>query len=232
MLIFGAIGALLSTTVLFNIGRIEVETASDQYSASKIIEASEVREGSNLFTLNAKKIEQNIATRLPYVESVTLKRVLPDKLVIVTEDAKAQYQYAFKKGYLLVSQNGKVLEKVKKKKPDMMVIKAELADKPKAGYSLEFLDPGDADAFAGLMDKLREYDLLEETSYIDFSDPLNISLLYQGRLKIVLGSILNLDLKLGSAVDMCTQRLEPDEMGILDVSIINEATFQPRDELF
>ncbi len=100
---------IMCFTVFFPIKRISV-TESQNYSKAEIIKASGLTTKDNLFVVSEEKIEDNIRKKLPYIDSIELKRNLPDAVVITVTDAKEQCCYNVGKEYLVVSQSGYVLK--------------------------------------------------------------------------------------------------------------------------
>ena len=64
----------------------------------------------NLFLCKTEQAAGRIAEKLPYVESVTIKRKLPDKLVITVKEAQLKLAVQQGNSYLIMTGSGKVLE--------------------------------------------------------------------------------------------------------------------------
>ena len=87
MIICGAIVAALS--LFFKADQIFV-TGASRYSQQQVLQASGIRQGGNLFLLNKHQAAAAITDQLPYVESVRIRRQLPNALRIeITEDSPA-----------------------------------------------------------------------------------------------------------------------------------------------
>ena len=69
------------SAVFFRVEEITVE-GEGRYTADEIIAASGVEQGDDLFLIDRAGTAQKIYTALPYVESVSIHRSLPDGLVI------------------------------------------------------------------------------------------------------------------------------------------------------
>ena len=83
VMICGAIVAALS--LFFKADQIFV-TGTSRYSQQQVLQASGIRQGGNLFLLNKHQAAAAITDQLPYVESVRIRRQLPNALRIeITE---------------------------------------------------------------------------------------------------------------------------------------------------
>ncbi|MFR9161847.1 MAG: FtsQ-type POTRA domain-containing protein [Ruthenibacterium lactatiformans] len=65
--------------------------------------------GENLFGFNTAEAQQAIAAALPYLESVEIKRRLPDTVVITATPAVETYTVESAAGWAVLSQSYKVL---------------------------------------------------------------------------------------------------------------------------
>ena len=85
IVVLAAVGVILSLTVLFPINNITAK-GSEKYTAEQIISSSGIKTGDNLFvsSVNTEKLRE----KLPFIESVKLKRTLPDSITITVKDAE------------------------------------------------------------------------------------------------------------------------------------------------
>ena len=79
-------GAVLCLTVFFPIEKVVIK-GSKIYSVDEIFKNSDIESGDNLFVVSRSKTEQNLKSKLPYIESITFKRELPGTLNITVKDA-------------------------------------------------------------------------------------------------------------------------------------------------
>lgn len=99
---------LLVKAPFFNIKQIIVNN-------NRIIETQEILKfcdvyDKNIFYINTKDITDQIK-RNPYIESVTLSRILPNKLVVKVEERKAAFYIKLNDGIYVLSPNLTILEK-------------------------------------------------------------------------------------------------------------------------
>ena len=104
-----AAGFLISAAVLFKIETVTVESPDGQlaYDDSQIVAAFGQPAGENLFGFNTAEAQQAIAAALPYLESVEIKRRLPDTVVITATPAVETYTVESAAGWAVLSQDRK-----------------------------------------------------------------------------------------------------------------------------
>ena len=101
---------LLSFALFFRVRTVEVR-GNSIYSADAVIEASGVRQGDNLLTLNKSAAAGRITALLPYVQQVRIARVLPDCVVLEVKESDAAFSVKADDGHAwLMSFTGKLLE--------------------------------------------------------------------------------------------------------------------------
>ena len=107
VVIGGILAFMLSP--LFQIEKIEVK-GNSKISINEAIILSEIQEGQNLFLTNnnnaINKIKQN-----PYVETVKIRKSLPDKITIEIIERQATYALAYAGQYIYINNQGYILEK-------------------------------------------------------------------------------------------------------------------------
>ena len=99
---------ILCFTAFFPIKNINV-SGSEKYTEQQIADAAQIK-SKNLFTISKKKVENNIRQALPYVESIELKRKLPDKVVITVKEAEEFAFYKSGENYFIISELGYILK--------------------------------------------------------------------------------------------------------------------------
>ncbi|MEM1485389.1 FtsQ-type POTRA domain-containing protein [Oscillospiraceae bacterium PP1C4] len=239
LLVAAAILAILSLTVFFRIEKLSV-AGTTKYAAQEIIDQSGIKVGDNLFRVSEDKVSKQLVEKFPYVEAVTLKRTFPPSLTIQITQAKPLGAVDTPTGFLIIGRSGRVLEIGAQTLPeDMTVVSGMYLYNPQVGKVLGEGYKKDEQAEAEKEQeafKMLTYlvDAVAQTSFeritmVDFSDRLNMMLIYDNRIMIELGSELNLSYKLKFAKRVITDELEPSFEGILDVSIEKEVWAKPAD---
>ena len=102
--------AIVMMTIFFKVNTISVEGA-EKYSVEEITNALDISKGDNLYLWNKMKVQEHLLEKLPYLDSVRIRRHLPDALVLtVTECHAAAAVKAEDGSYYYISSTGKILE--------------------------------------------------------------------------------------------------------------------------
>ena len=104
-----AAAVVLACVVFFRVNSVEV-TGNVRYTAAEVIAASGIEMGDNLVVLPRSRVSAAICANLPYVESVSVKKALPDGVVLVVTERVAAASVESAEGRWLVSAQGKLLE--------------------------------------------------------------------------------------------------------------------------
>ena len=102
-------GIAIGATVLFKIDTIQV-VGESRYDPQEIISLSGVEKGENLITIDTAEGEAAIMSRMPYLETVQIKRKIPSTVNIEVTEAQAAGCIAYQNQYVIISGSGKVLE--------------------------------------------------------------------------------------------------------------------------
>lgn len=221
LVIFLCAGIILALTIFFNISEITV-TGDAVYSSEEVIAKSEVNIGDNLIFISKSKINEKISTELPYVDSVKIKRHLPTKLELVITKTEAVYAVVVNGYYVLLNEDGKVLEK------DLEYI----------GENIILLNIGEIEsvetgkpilAGANYLEKLMNVRKvciekgLDEITSMDLSNLYDIKLVYQGRITLELGETnkenLPKKIALGKAAIETQNEENPQYHGTINLSV-------------
>ena len=104
------VGLVLVFSLFFKINTITI-SGDKVYSDKMIADKSGIEMGENLFKVNEEKLAEKLSKDLPYIKSVTVERKLPDTIIINVEAAKEVAAITTKKGFVLLDETGKVLDK-------------------------------------------------------------------------------------------------------------------------
>lgn len=221
IILFSIIFVTASFTVLFKIDNIYV-TGCDRYDSQEIIKLSGIEKGSNLLLCNVSKAKDRIYNSLPYAEKIKIDKRFPSVLEIKIESGEPNVAIDTNDFYLLISKNGKILEKVYEQPQNILILK---------GVDLESYNECDKVEYKNenIKNLLSEiYKSIEKNSMIgidkiDISDLNNITFLFDNRINILIGNTENLDYKIVTSKEIIENKLSKFDNGTLDVSNVNEA---------
>lgn len=100
---------VVACVVFFRVNSVEV-SGNVRYTAEEIIEASGIETGDNLIALSRSRVSAAICTKLPYVENVSVRKVLPDGVALRVSERVAAASVESAEGRWLISAQGKLLE--------------------------------------------------------------------------------------------------------------------------
>lgn len=106
-IIIGSLIALMLSP-LFKITQIEV-LGNAKTTPNEIIILSEIEEGDNLFLTNNNYIINKIKEQA-YIETVDIKKKLPNKIIIEIKERKATYSMKYGEKYIYINNQGYILE--------------------------------------------------------------------------------------------------------------------------
>lgn len=220
---FAVVGAavVLSLTVLFKIESIQV-SGTTRYSAEEIIGASGLKTGENLFLAGTKQAARNITQKLPYLDTVSISRKIPAKIVIAVQEAKPAGAMAFEGKYALVTGDGKVMETADQVPQNCPVIKGTKLSSVSAGKAAAFSDLTQKSVYESLVSAIAQTKF-EKITQIDLTQSYKIQITYDNRIVINLGSGSDFIYKLRFGKTILDQQgIRPDEKGVLNLSIVTE----------
>lgn len=217
--------ALGASVFLFRIQTVRVEQpeGGTAYSDEQIAAAFGEPLGGNLFGFSAQQAQQRIEKALPYLENVTIERRLPDEVLIRVQPAEEAWRVQTQEGaWAVVSRKGKVLA-LAAQEPDKPAarITGALAKNAVPGEALALDSVEKLSALQTIVAALEQTGLAPVTE-IDLTDTLELNVLYDGRVRIVLGTANDMAYKVDWAWRLATPQTEDSlsdtDTGILDVS--------------
>lgn len=171
------------------------------YSAERIWEASGIEDGDNLLILSRERIAARVMTALPYVQNVTIKKILPNQVILVVSEFDVSYTILDETGqYWLITAGGKLLEPIDAKQAqEHLCITGFTITDPEAGQIARVSD-GISEtvltAATDLLQQLEQTELSEKILSIDVPNSYQISMNYQDQYKVLIGDTTDLDYKI------------------------------------
>lgn len=179
----------------FHITDITVE-GNAQVATEEILDRVNLALGTNLFKISKKSIRNNLSS-LAYLDTVQVKRKLPSTVKICVTECYPQLLIPYTSGYLLTTEEGKVLEQVSEDSgwelPLILGLEVENAEISK---KITVQDGVKFDIILNCIHYLRENGQLEQIQKLDFSDVTNISAVYREGFRVNFAKFDDMDYKM------------------------------------
>lgn len=203
----------LSFTYFFRIKTITV-SGNTLYTTEQVILESGVSLEDNLFRTDTDAVENRISSAFPYFESVEVKRELASTLNITVNEATPAVSIQNNNKFLVVSTNGRILETglSSPKSGTAEVYGMELTE-TRAGSDYDDEDEIKKSVLDEIISESEKLGL-DKISKIGLSDRTDIRIIYNGTIKIKLGSSQDIPFKL-SYIKSVIDKLGEDYSGTL-----------------
>lgn len=227
---------VLGMSIFFKVAKVTV-SGSDKYTPWDVREASGIRDGENLLTLNKAKIGGKIRTKLPYVKTVRIGVKLPDTVKIEIQEMDVVYAVAdAEDGWWLMDATGKIVESVSSSDAKShTLIEGVRLQAPTVGtqaVAMEAVPPTNEAgetvpvtvleserlrAAIDILQSLEKNGVIGQAASLNVSDMTMLELWYEDHYQVLLGDSKNLSYKIESMVKAIDQQKDY-QRGILDVS--------------
>ncbi len=206
-------------TPVFGISDISV-TGNTLLASEDIIAASGIEKGENVFRISGKKAARKLS-KLAYVEGAKIKRKFPAKIVIEVDEAKQDIIIDTPREFIVVTMNGRVLEKsedvTKLTSPIVYGIDIKEAEPAKV------IKPETEDKFKKNIERLMcfyETDFWKDIDEFYVSDTSNFIMTMKSGMKVTFGDVSNIEI-LGRKIKMIEQilpQIKQTENSYLDLT--------------
>ena len=228
MFVVVVVAVIFAMSVFFRISDIQVE-GNVHYTDQEIIRAIDIEEGDNLFFFDRFAAIGRAFSKLPYIETVTVERSLPNKVIITVEESTALAYLELGDEKWTLDHSCKVLGKALEAeaqflipvvgiRPGSLMIGEQMLTEDEDTETVEYL--------AEILDQIQARGMDTQVDRVDFSNPNSPEISYGGKYTLVLGRHTSTEYKFGMLVSAMEQLKEGD-VGILDVSDGAKAHFTP-----
>lgn len=211
------VGIVLTVTLLFKIEKYTLEGDSP-YAIDELTLAFGHEVGENIFLFNQTEEQKKVGQALPYIEEINIGRRLPSTVVFkVTPATETYYTACQDGGFAVLSKGLKVLRLSAEAPQGLPLLVGVDPVLPKAGYMLEMSEPEKQESLNNVLAAIEEIGLFPYTQ-LDITSAYEISFIYDGRIRVILGTANTLDDKLAVAANVINNHIGATEKGKLDVS--------------
>lgn len=198
-LVVMCVGLVLVFSLFFKINTVTIN-GDKVYSDKMVADKSGIEIGENLFKVSEAKLSEKLSKDLPYIKSVTIERKLPDTIIINVEAAKEVAAVTTEKGFVLLDETGKVLDKnASILKENVAVINNVKLKEYIEGEKVVLTDEKKTEALIKLFEAIKNTDMQLLTE-IDLKNINDIKIKYDDRITFAVGSLTNIETKLARGV--------------------------------
>ncbi|MBR3963069.1 MAG: FtsQ-type POTRA domain-containing protein [Oscillospiraceae bacterium] len=224
-----AAAVYLCLTMLFNVDRVIIK-GNTLYDELELIETSGIEKGENLFEVDTAYAENKLYSVYNYVEEVEVKRSFPNAVTITIVEATPFSVIEEADGYTLVSAGGKVLERGLDEVPKGMLSVRGVSTVTNTEDNAKRMEL--MKKIIGAMQELE----MEKYVFLDLTETLEITMIYDNRVKVSLGNELEIPYKLQFADSVISEKLPKTGYQFVDASVpgkimTKEMTVSPWDSL-
>lgn len=229
MFLFFSAVLIFLISIFFRVSKIEV-IGNYRYTEQEVKIASGIEEGENLLFMNRFRAVSRIFSRLPYVESVSISRKLPNRSVIEIKESIPIAYVTIDGQEWIIGRNSKILSQATKEDlKDLIDIIGVSPIDPTIGELMNVND-SDIDRVAflcDLLDQIQERMLMHDVKNLDVTNIDNVSFTFLDRFFVEMGTNTDLTEKFGKLIS-AVAKLTPGDMGTIDLSLSgNEVQFRP-----
>ena len=160
---------------------------------------------------------------LPYLREVQVKRRLPTSLVVSVQPAHETYAVAYEGGWAVVSEDMKVLRISAREPQEVAAVTGLEASAPVEGQPLKVTEADKLAALQSLQAQAQQAGM-DQLTAVDVTSLSEVSAVYAGRVKIIFGTMNDIEYKCSWAARLLLGGEEEGtvigahETGTLDVS--------------
>lgn len=194
IIIAGVIFSLVSP--IFNISTVEVIN-NNTVQTEEIISLSGLKIGQNIFRYNKSKVIKNIKENA-YIQSVKIKRKIPNKIEITIQERNRDYNIQFLNQFAYINKQGYILEISEQKLELPTIIGIATGEEQiKAGNRLNSEDLEKLETVIQIINVCEDYGISQKITDIDISDKTNYTIYIEEELKTIhLGDKNNISTKI------------------------------------
>jgi cell division protein FtsQ len=205
--------------VFFRVQTIEV-LGGVSYTDEQIIEASGIDQGDNLFFINRMSASSRIFSRLPFVESASIERSLPNKIIITVVESSAVAYVNWEGQNWMMTGSCKLLGSgIGDELNGLIQVKNITPVSPSAGEILA-VDSSDSlklTYMQSLLHAMETLGMVADVSELDMQNAASPTFRYLDRFTVKMGANDNTEYKLRMLLSAVMQ-IDEDMQGTIDLS--------------
>ena len=222
------VASIFALSLFFRVEDIQVE-GNTHYTDDEIIRAIDIEEGDNLFFFDRFAAISRVFSKLPYIEEVSLKRALPNRITISVTESRAMAYLILGDEEWTMDHNCKILGKAAEgETADLVPIVNFDPGTLFIGERLTAANGNETpvDYLNEILIQVEGRNLGPEIDRIDFENPNSPEIVYNGRFTFVLGRYSQVSQKF-AILPGTLQALKAGDAGVVDLSDGMKAIYSP-----
>ena len=222
LLIIVAGSYLLLNLSTFNLMEVNL-SETEKCTKEEVLEKTGIKIGKNIFTQYFTCNKTNAST-LPYIESIKIKLVLPNKIDINVVERKGKY-FVYNKDtnvFYSLSEDGYILEQVdinNKKKNEILVVGVTFDDEVNLGTKINDIDLSKIEVFKKVEKSFYNKKLKGTITKVSFEKSLT-TITINDKLSVIFPNDMELDYKM-SFLKGILAKIGEDSVGVIDMTKTN-----------
>jgi len=192
---------IIGTSVFLRAKEIIIE-GTVMYSAQEIVESSGLSPDDNLMFINTQNISRDIRSALPFVSAANITRILPNTVLVEITESEAVASISFFGELIIIDQSGRVLARLSGTNQTLRGVELESLidirgleiDDAVTGSTIKtvFGTEIKLQYVQDVLAMLDREDMIDDVSYIDVSNIVNVQFGYLDLYRVILGGSTNL----------------------------------------
>lgn len=211
----------------FNLKSISV-TGLSKHSEEEIIAVAAIETGPKIYSVDSKAAEKKLLSAYPELADVTVKKVLPDEIVIELTYEEPKYFICITDEYFTLSESLRVIERSRERKTleaqGLILVEFPNVKRAVTGEKIEFFK-NDEVYISEILEKLDESYFGSEINRVYIRGKFDIDLVKVGEYRIEIGDYNDCALKLKMAEKIMDRGGYRGQSGlVLNVSDVSESS--------
>lgn len=228
--------AVIAMEKFFIINQITVvgSEGSFRYTSEEIIEKSGIEPGENLIKADLETARKKLLSEFPYFDEVLFEKKYPFGLAIIPSEQFGVMYLGIGEEYFILSESGRALEIVEDPAYDgqhRILVVTNNVKRCVCGENVRFREPETLSMMETLYDAIIKNDIFEKVVWISVDDQFDLSLNYDGRFEVSLGTYEHMVYKTALFVKVIEDKLYPADTGKIDVTNTAEAIVKLNNKL-
>lgn len=215
--------------VFFKVQNVSV-SGNHRYTEEEIVAATGIQVEDNLYAMNKFDIRDKVLRELPYIQEMTIRRRLPDTILITVEESVPVAAISDGGQWWLMNGEGKLLEQTSGA-GDVMEVTGLVPLSPSVGGRLAVDETQSLsyEALLAIVEQLKKYSLLDRVDSMDLSsDTVVIMKMDGGRFGVEVPVVCDFEHKFRMwSSALSSERLTGEDQGMWDLTLKDSVNLVP-----